>query len=215
MNSTPIKALLFDMGGVVLTVDFGQVFKSWAEITTLDEAELKSRFKMDTPYQQHEKGTITASQFFEHQRSTLELTGSDSEIVAGWNAIFESEIAENLDAIDLVRNKIPTYGFTNTNLTHQLYWEHHFPRVRNTFKKLFVSSEIGLRKPDAEAFHHVLNEISVKPEELLFFDDSEENIVGAEELGIKTVLVTDSASVISALKDFTWESARQKSAGGE
>jgi len=195
-----IKALLFDLGGVVLTVDFGKVFRSWEKLSLLNEEQIRSRFKIDEPYEQHEKGLIDASVFFEHQRRTLELTGSDDELAHGWNSIFESEIKESIDAIDTVRSRMPVYGFSNTNRTHQLYWEEHFPRVHATFKKMYVSSEIGLRKPDAEAFHYILNDISVQPDELLFFDDSIENIEGASKLGIQTVLVKGPDSVASALQ---------------
>jgi len=189
-----IKALLFDLGGVVLTVDFGKVFRSWAKLSPLDEVQISSRFKVDATYEQHERGLIDASVFFEHQRRTLQLTGSDDELAHGWNAIFETEITQSIDAIDTVRSRLPVYGFSNTNRTHQLYWEKHFPRVHATFEKMYVSSEIGLRKPDAEAFHYILNDISVQPDELLFFDDSIENIEGASKLGIQT------DSVVSALK---------------
>jgi len=194
-----IKALLFDLGGVVLTVDFGKVFRSWAKLSPLDEVQISSRFKVDATYEQHERGLIDASVFFEHQRRTLQLTGSDDELARGWNAIFETEITQSIDAIDTVRSRLPVYGFSNTNRTHQLYWEKHFPRVHATFEKMYVSSEIGLRKPDAEAFHYILNDISVQPEELLFFDDSIENIEGASKLGIQTVLVKGPDSVVSAL----------------
>lgn len=199
MQKPTTKALLFDMGGVVLGVNFEQVFKSWASLSNLDEAEIKARFTMDEPYQQHERGTIDAPRYFEHLRGTLQLSGSDDEILAGWNSIFGSEITQSLDAIDSVTNNIPAYGFTNTNRAHQVYWEHHHPRIHQTFKKVFISSEIGLRKPDAEAFHYILNEIAIAPEEMLFFDDSLENIEGADKLGIQTVLVTGPDSVISAL----------------
>jgi len=194
-----IKALLFDLGGVVLTVDFGKVFRSWAQLSPLDEAQISSRFKIDEPYEQHERGLIDASVFFEHQRRALQLTGSDDELARGWNAIFETEITQSIEAIDTVRSRLPVYGFSNTNRTHQLYWEKHFPRVHATFEKMYVSSEIGLRKPDAEAFHYILNDISVQPDELLFFDDSIENIEGASKLGIQTVLVEGPDSVVSAL----------------
>ena len=206
MHKSTIKALLFDLGGVVLEVDFKNVFKSWASMSTLDENEIKSRFKMDEHYQQHEKGQIEAPVFFEHLRHSLQLTATDDEMTSGWNDIFGNEMTANLDAIDVVRNKLPTYGFSNTNRTHQIYWEHHYPRIPNTFEKLFVSSEIGLRKPDAEAFEFILKELSLKPDELLFFDDTLENIEGAKRLGIQTVLVSNSDSVVTALSDF-WKTS--------
>lgn len=199
MANSHIKALLFDLGGVVLEVDFEQVFKSWAAHSTLDEVQIKSLFKMDERYQQHERGQIEASVFFAHLRHRLKLNATDHEMTAAWNDIFGHEITTTLNAIDGIRNKIPTYGFSNTNRTHQIYWEHHYPRIKSTFEKLYVSSEIGLRKPDADAFEFILNDISVKPNELLFFDDSSENIAGAKRLGIQTVLVSDSDSVVKAL----------------
>jgi len=195
-----IKALLFDLGGVVLTVDFDKVFRCWAKLSSLDEVQISSRFKVDELYEQHERGQIEASVFFEHQRRALLLHGSDDELAHGWNAIFETEISESIDAIDIIRARMPVYGFSNTNRTHQLYWEKHFPRVHATFEKIYVSSEIGLRKPDAEAFQYILNDISIQPDELLFFDDSIENIEGASRLGIQTVLVKGHDSVVSALK---------------
>ena len=199
MDKIQPKALLFDMGGVVLGVDFKRVFKFWESFSALDTAQMHARFTMDEAYEQHEKGQLDGLDYFAHLRAILQLDGSDSEMVAGWNAIFGSEISETLDAISIVRSKVPAYGFTNTNKIHQEYWEKNFPRVRSSFEQLFVSSEIGLRKPDAEAFEYVLDTISVKPGELLFFDDSQENIEGANKLGIQTVLVTNPASVKTAL----------------
>ena len=201
MNKSSIKALLFDLGGVVLEVNFQRVFKSWAAMSALNQNEIKSLFKLDEHYQQHERGQINASVFFEHLRQSLQLTATNDEMTHAWNSIFGKEMTASLDAIDVIRSKLPAYGFSNTNRTHQIYWEHHYPRIPNTFEKLFVSSEIGLRKPDAEAFEFILNELSLGPNEVLFFDDTQENIEGAKRLGIQTVLVSGADSVVSALSD--------------
>ncbi|MEM7256881.1 MAG: HAD-IA family hydrolase [Pseudomonadota bacterium] len=199
MQHHKVKALLFDMGGVVLNIDFNNVFRAWAKLSSLTEQQIKASFQMDQAYENHERGSINSTQYFEHIRNTLQLTGTDEQLAEGWNAIFGTEMSESFDAIDQIRHRIPAYGFTNTNAAHQQYWEYHHPRVRNTFAKLYVSSEIGLRKPDAEAFEYILNDISVKAEELLFFDDTPGNIEGAQKLGIQTVLVKDAQSVTSAL----------------
>ncbi len=201
MNKSTIKALLFDLGGVVLEVNFQHVFKSWAAMSALDEHEIKTLFKMDEHYQQHERGQIDASVFFDHLRQSLQLTATDDEMTNAWNSIFGNEMTSSLDAIDMVRSKLPVYGFSNTNRTHQIYWEHHYPRIPNTFEKLYVSSEIGMRKPEAEAFELILNELSLEPNEVLFFDDTQENIDGAERLGMQTVLVSGADSVVSALRN--------------
>lgn len=200
MTQVPIKALLFDMGGVFLDVDFKKIFKAWEGISHLCAEEMQVAFTMDEAYRQHETGAITATQYFNHMRKELQLTGTDEEIEAGWNAIFGDLSDDVLDAIDLVGTKIPCYGFTNTNASHTLYWSSHFPRIVSTFKHLFISNEIGLRKPDADAFEHILSYAGATAAEMLFFDDTTENIEGAKRVGIQTVLVTDASSVLNVLK---------------
>ena len=51
---------------------------------------------------------------------------------------------------------------------------------------MYLSHELGLRKPDAAIFEYILREQNLKPEEVFFIDDSPEHIEGANKLGIKT-----------------------------
>ena len=113
-----VKALLFDLGGVVINIDFDRVLKHWATISALSFAELKSTFHFDIAYQRHERGELDAAEYFDHLRKTLALKGSDDEIAAGWNASFVAEIPTVLEAINQVRSLRPCYAFTNTNPTH-------------------------------------------------------------------------------------------------
>ncbi len=200
MTQSPIKTLLFDMGGVFLDVDFKKIFKAWERYSRMSAEEMQAVFKMDEAYRRHEKGEITAADYFEHMRQQLQLTASDEEIEAGWNAIFGDLSDDVLDAIDLIAARIPCYGFTNTNAAHTAYWSSHYPRIVSTFEHLFISNEIGLRKPDAKAFEHILQHAGVLPGEMLFFDDTAENIGGAKRVGIQTVLVSDASSVLDALQ---------------
>ena len=199
MNQSTVKALLFDMGGVVLDVDFNSVFSHLAVFSALPEADIKQQFTMDEHYRQHEKGLISGAEYFHYLRQQLQLTASDADMEIGWNAIFGQELTAALDAIDQVRGRYRCYGFTNTNAIHQAYWETHFPRIRRSFDHLFVSSEIGLRKPDAVAFAYILECAELEAENILFFDDSLENIEGARRLGLQCVLVDSPYAVSDAL----------------
>ncbi len=175
----PVEALLFDMGGIVIDVDFDRVFHSWESLSRLSFEEIRSRFSMDAAYGQHERGEIDASQYFQHLRTLLELEGSDEEITAGWNEIYVREITETLNDILSIKDQFPCYAFTNTNPTHQTAWLATFPRVVAAFERVFVSSELGLRKPERAAFDAVAAAIGVKASGILFFDDAVENVRGA------------------------------------
>ena len=61
--------------------------------------------------------------------------------------------------------------------------------LRTKFKKIFVSYELGLRKPDEEAFYAVAEAIGEPIHQILFFDDSPENVAIASRLGMQIVEV--------------------------
>ena len=67
------------------------------------------------------------------------------------------------------------------------------------FRKIFVSSTIRLRKPDAAAFQFVVEEIGVPASRIVFFDDSLANVEGARACGLQAVLVKSPADVAAAL----------------
>jgi putative hydrolase of the HAD superfamily len=72
--------------------------------------------------------------------------------------------------------------------------------VLKHFREVFVSSTIGLRKPDAEAYHHVVQAIGVPASRIVFFDDVAENVEGARAVGIHAVQVRSSADIAEALQ---------------
>lgn len=155
MPQAPVEALLFDLGGVVFEFDFEHALQHWAPHSALPIEALRERFDFDEPYRRHERGEIGAAAYFDSLRHTLQLSASDELIAAGWNGIFRAEITETLDAIAQARTRRPCYAFSNTNAEHQRAWTQAYPRIAASFERVFVSSEIGLRKPEAAAFAHV------------------------------------------------------------
>jgi len=194
-----ISALLFDLGGVLLDIDFERALLRWSNQSHLPVAELRRRFAMDEAYQQHERGEIPASEYFAHLRKTLELDASDTDIERGWNDIFVGEIAATISYIATVHTSLPCYLFSNTNPTHQAFWSSNFPTAVESFQRIFVSFELGLRKPDPRAFEAIAAATGFRLDETLFFDDSEENVNAARQAGMPSVLVRDHADVATAL----------------
>jgi FMN phosphatase YigB (HAD superfamily) len=195
-----VRALLFDFGGVVLDHDFALAFESWEQVSPLGKEELASRFAHDEPYERHERGELAASDYFAHLRETLQLEASDERIAQGWNAIF---IGVNEPATALVheaRKTLSCYAFTNTNPTHQSVWMRDLPGLSAPFDRVFVSSEMGLRKPEREAFDAVVSAMDVTHQEVLFFDDLAENVEGARDAGLEAVLVRSTEDVRAALR---------------
>ena len=193
------QALLFDLGGVVIEIDFDRVLKRWEPISKLSFTELKATFHFDTAYERHERGEIEAAEYFAHLRDFLQLDASDDELAAGWNAVFVADLHEVLAAIAQARAELPCYAFTNTNPTHLATWKAGFPAAFNGFDKIFISSDLGVRKPERRAFDAITADIGVAHEQILFFDDTFENITGAREAGLQAVYVQSPEDVCNVL----------------
>ncbi|MFC5608771.1 HAD family hydrolase [Variovorax soli] len=196
-----VKALLFDLGGVVFEFDFADALAHWAPMSSLPPAALRQAFSHDEDYQRHERAELSGAQYFDTLRRKLRLDASDVQIESGWNAIFRGEISQTLDAIERARRLLPCHAFSNTNKSHHAAWRAAFPRVEPAFDKVFASSDIGLRKPEPAAFEHVCREIGMPPHALLFFDDLEENVLGARACGLQAVQVRSPEDVHAALRE--------------
>jgi FMN phosphatase YigB (HAD superfamily) len=190
-----IEALLFDMGGIVIEIDFDLALQAWKQWTLLSIEEMRHRFKLDEAYEQHERGEIEAAEYFSHLRKVLGIEANDIEIASGWNAIFVDEISETLNYILSAKNHLPCFAFTNSNSIHQASWMSNFPAVVDSFHQIFVSSELGLRKPEREAFAAIADATGISLDAMLFFDDTEENIRGAQAVGMQAVHVKEPLDV--------------------
>jgi putative hydrolase of the HAD superfamily len=187
------------LGGVLIDIDFEYAFRSWVKYSDLTIGEIRQRFSMDDAYKKHEKGELDADQYFSYLRELLQMKACNEDIAHGWNSIFLGEIKNIVDYVYLAKKHLPCYAFTNSNPTHQAKWGNDFPNVVNAFDHIFVSSDLGLRKPEPAAFLAISKAIGVKLEAMLFFDDTEENIVAAQAMGMQTVFVSDPSDTKQAL----------------
>jgi putative hydrolase of the HAD superfamily len=193
-------ALLFDLGRVVLDIDFSRVLHCWAGHAGCEPAQLAERFLRDELYRRHEKGEISDEAFFAGLRSSLGIELSDTQFIEGWNSIFVGEMPGINHLLARAAKRLPLYVFSNTNAPHVAHFSGKYAGVLGHFREIFLSSAIGLRKPDAEAYDHVVQAIGVPAERIVFFDDLAENIEGARERGLRAVLVSSTGDVARALE---------------
>ena len=193
-------ALLFDLGRVVLDIDFSKVLACWAGHAGCEPAQLVERFSTrEEFYRRHETGEISDAEFFGALRASLGVAISDAQFLEGWNAIFAGEMPGIAPLLKRAGKRLPLYAFSNTNSAHVEYFSVAHADVLGHFRELFLSSSIGLRKPDAEAFDHVVQAIGVPASRIVFFDDLAENVEGARARGLTAVHVPSPADVAETL----------------
>ncbi|MEZ5653891.1 MAG: HAD family phosphatase [Burkholderiaceae bacterium] len=194
------EALLFDLGGVLVDIDFGQALRSWAAHSSLSLDELQRRFRFDAAYERHERGEIDGREYFMHLAESLELSGPIERIEAGWNAIFSGEFVATRRLVQRVRGRLPCFVFSNTNASHMSTWSRLYPEMVDSFDQIFVSHRLGLRKPDPLAFLEVCRLAGIRPDAMLFFDDLPANVRAAQAVGLQAVRVRSPADVAEALE---------------
>src|SRR5258708_9754162 len=132
-------------------------------------------------------------------REVLGIGLSDARFRNGWTAFLAGERQDIAPLLNRAANRLPLYVFSNTNNAHVEYFSETYADVLGHFREIFLSSTIGLRKPDAAAYDHVVQAIGVPASRILFFDDLAENIEGARARGLTAVHVKSSDDVAHAL----------------
>ena len=208
VGAADIDALVFDFGGVLVAIDFDRTIARWAELAGVPFAGLKRRFSHGEAYQRHERGEIGAPAYFAALREELGVALDDEQLADGWGQVFVGEIAPTIALLPHLAQRIPTYLFSNTNATHYELIVARFGESLRPLAGHFLSSSMGLRKPERAAFEMLAREIGVAPGRILFFDDLEENVAGARTAGLNAVRVRSPADVRGAVAPWLTRGAK-------
>jgi glucose-1-phosphatase len=195
-----VRVLLFDLGNVIINIDFARAINVWSHYAKLKPETLKSRFSLDASYERHERNEITGKEYFASLRELLGINLTNTQMEEGWNAINVGEVATVREVLHQAKQNFPVYAFSNTNPTHWAHLSSHYSEVLSVFQKVFTSFELKKRKPHKEAFEVVIKEIGVNAENILFFDDLLENVEGARAAGLQAVHVQSIADTREALE---------------
>ncbi|MCC8955218.1 HAD family phosphatase [Bradyrhizobium sp. Pear77] len=199
LSPDSVDVLLFDIGRVVLDINFETVMAHWARHAGCAPADLATRFVVDDSFKHHEIGRIDDAAFFANLRRTLGVNLTDAQFLEGWNAIFTGEMPGIAPLLATAAARMPLYAFSNTNPAHVAHFSVIHAELLSHFRTVFLSSTIGFRKPDAEAYDHVVKAIGVPASRILFFDDLAANIEGARARGLHAIHVTSTDDVARAL----------------
>jgi putative hydrolase of the HAD superfamily len=198
----PADALLFDLGGVVMGLDWDRAFRRWSDACGIAPETLRARYVFDEPYERHERGEIGELDYYASLRRSLAIDIGDEDFRAGWGAIFTEPVHETVALLEKLKDRVPLYAFSNTNEAHYAVWSKQFADALVNFRRVFVSSQMGLRKPERESFDYIAREIGVPPSRILFFDDTLANVEGALAAGLQAVHVRGPDDVRDAVR--TW-----------
>jgi HAD superfamily hydrolase (TIGR01509 family) len=178
----PLRAVLFDLGNVLIHYHPEEF---WRVLGIPDAAEKATYRKQLTailgPLERGESG-------FESSLDQLEKLFDGRydrpRLVKAMESVLTTPIEEMEDIVRRVSEKIVTALVSNTNEFHFAYCWRVVPALKY-LRKHFVSFKIGAMKPDPAFYEHVVKELKIQPQDMLFIDDIRENVDGAERVGMR------------------------------
>ncbi|MFI0488043.1 MAG: glucose-1-phosphatase [Yersinia sp. (in: enterobacteria)] len=183
---------IFDLGNVIVDIDFKRVLGVWSKLSGVPLATLSKRFTMGEAFQQHERGEISDENFARQLSDEMGLSLSFEQFTEGWQAVFVTLRPEVVTIMHKLRKEEHrVVVLSNTNRLHCHYWLQNYPEVTAAANHLYLSQDLGMRKPDARIYQHVLNAENMPAGQAVFFDDVEANIIAARIEGITAIHVTD------------------------
>lgn len=186
------KNIIFDLGGVLLNIDYLLAVKAFSNLGLSGFDTLFSTAHQQQLFDLYEKGQITSDNFRNELKTFSKNNIDDITIDQAWNSMLLDLPQKRLDLLMHYKQTHRTFLLSNTNEIHinsfnaYLKKDFNIPDLSGHFEKVYLSYQLGLRKPDAEIFELVLSENKLYPKETLFIDDSIQHIEGAKKLGIQT-----------------------------
>jgi epoxide hydrolase-like predicted phosphatase len=188
------KHAIFDFGGVVQpNIDdaFDYIAQEY-NLSRLQVEQVRSKHVVDL-----RTGKIDVKEFWMRFFSEFNLPlPEDYEKL--WLINWQEKFELYQPVIDLVK-ELQSAAIVCTVLSNTITPHANFARERggyDIFDHLFLSHEIGMQKPDRDIYEFTLHELNAKPEESIFIDDYDLNLVVPQELGITTILASSPEQIV-------------------
>jgi len=189
----PVKYLVFDLGNVIVDVDYPRFCRQ----AGIDEQTFQNFY--DSPFfRDLELGKKNRDEFY-----------AELEDKTGFPQNKRHYFDENIryafplrlrtwGMIHFLKKYYPVCLLSNTNII-DFEGIDRYIGLRKTFHKVYLSYEQGHSKPEQETYGHAAVYLGLNPEETLFFDDREDNIAGAVSAGWRGEIVTDESKMIRTI----------------
>jgi glucose-1-phosphatase len=190
-----IKNIIFDLGGVLLDIDFNKTKKAFESLGVKDFDSFYTKESANPIFESLETGHISNDEFYAALQLHCSAGTSFKQIQNAWNEILIGFRKESIAHLLLLKEKYAIYLLSNTNSIHHTAFTGMFKKeigglaFEDHFTKAWYSHLLQKRKPYPETYLHVLNEGGLMAAETLFIDDAVANIEGAAKAGLQTKLL--------------------------
>ncbi len=189
-----IKNIIFDLGGVLLDLDFDAPFDAFQKLNRNVKIAGLIHFLHNQVFIDFEVGAVSPDQFRDQIRGLLKNDKiTDAEIDQAWCSMLKQVPEEKVEVLRSLADEYRLFLYSNTNALHipyftRRFYEQHNIEWESLFEKAFYSHEINDRKPMLSGYMKVLSLAGAEAAESLFIDDLDVNIAAAAKTGMHVML---------------------------
>ena len=186
-----IDFLIFDLGNVIIDIDIPLTIKELKSELSEDDFHLAEEFFKSEIHAHFEKGLVDEAAFRDQVRKDFKKQWPDEQIDRIWNALLLHIPQERIDLLRSLKNHYTICMLSNTNSIHYKKVEEILHRdcgersFSPIFDRLFLSYEMGYKKPDPAIYEEVVKQLDTTAERCLFFDDLQDNLTAAKNAGLQ------------------------------
>lgn len=202
-----IDFFVFDLGGVIVDLDIPFTLNQLGQHLRAQDKEMAEQFMAHPVHHAFEKGEISDGEFREEVRKNFQADWEDGRINDIWNSMLLKIPVEKINLLRKLRASHPVYMLSNTNSIHYpkveeiLLRDTGVQRFDELFDHIFLSHEMGCRKPDTIIYEKVLEHVKKPASRGMFFDDTEANLLGAAKVGLQTCHINHPNALMDYFSD--------------
>jgi glucose-1-phosphatase len=186
------EAIIFDLGGVLLNIDFGLTQKALENLGMKNVHAYFGKYAQAGFFDQLDRGEIGQAQLYDEIRKFLPAEVEDDQIREAWNAMILDFPPARIQLLKDLRKTHRTFLLSNTNSIHYPVYNTMIQQmgeesIDSLFYRVYYSFREGMRKPQPEFFQKVIRENQLNPGKTLFVDDTEMHVEAAMKLGLHAV----------------------------
>ena len=179
-----VKTLIFDLGRVLVNVDFDMGYARMAALAGLSVEEVRDRLQASRLAYAFESGLMPSQEFASRVSELMGITPSFDEFGDIWYSVFhEGPLVPESFIADL-HQRYRLVLLSNTNALHYEMLEPRLPVLKH-FDDYTLSYLLGTQKPSPAIYRDAVVKAGCAPDECFYTDDIQEYIDGAKAVGLQ------------------------------
>ena len=199
-----IKAIIFDLGGVIVNLDYSNFYKQIIALSPLEKPQTRIMLEFFRQSDLYHQGKMTDEEFYKLACEILQVCMiNQNQFYEAFNSIISDSSQPGMisllkDLKDMKRYKL--IALSNVNSSHWDYLLNKKWDFLEYFGEFILSHEVHLTKPDPRIFQLAIEKSECNAEEIVYVDDGLNNISSANDLGIRGIYFTNVEDLIEEFK---------------